>query len=238
MRRRSWTPPQPAQRPGWRRGRRPDRERALEARDREQRVVGIVAAMIILSLTFGTLVAMGCRSSRRSSGCDRPRRSSGCWATSSTSRPSRPTLATMIGLGVGIDYALFLVTRHRQLARGMADQESIARAVATSGSAVVFAGSTVVIALLSLAVAGIPLVTVARLRLGRRGADRGARGDDARCRRCSRCCGRPHRPARLPSFLRPKPKPGQGLLGPLGAVRHPPPLARSCCRPADPRSRW
>ena len=72
-----------------------------------------------------------------------------------------PTLATMIGLGVGIDYALFIVTRHF---RGLNEQgldvdESIARAVATSGGAVFFAGCTVTIALVSLAVAQIPLVT-------------------------------------------------------------------------------
>src|SRR5205085_9977992 len=71
-----------------------------------------------------------------------------------------PTLATMIGLGVGIDYALFIVTRHfRGLDEGLEPQESIARAAATSGGAVVFAGSTVTIALVSLAVADIPLVT-------------------------------------------------------------------------------
>jgi putative drug exporter of the RND superfamily len=70
------------------------------------------------------------------------------------------TLATMIGLGVGIDYALFIVTRHKlQLKDGMEMGESIARATATAGGAVVFAGFTVVIALCSLAVAGIPLVT-------------------------------------------------------------------------------
>jgi putative drug exporter of the RND superfamily len=70
------------------------------------------------------------------------------------------TLATMIGLGVGIDYALFIVTRHKlQLGEGMQIQESIARATATAGGAVVFAGFTVVIALCSLAFAGIPLVS-------------------------------------------------------------------------------
>jgi RND superfamily putative drug exporter len=70
------------------------------------------------------------------------------------------TLATMIGLGVGIDYALFIVTRHKlQLGEGMELRESIARATATAGGAVVFAGFTVVIALCSLVVAGIPLVT-------------------------------------------------------------------------------
>jgi putative drug exporter of the RND superfamily len=70
------------------------------------------------------------------------------------------TLATMIGLGVGIDYALFVVTRHKlQLGEGMELRESIARATATAGGAVVFAGFTVVIALCSLGFAGIPLVT-------------------------------------------------------------------------------
>ena len=71
-----------------------------------------------------------------------------------------PTLATMIGLGVGIDYALFIVTRHfRGMKQGLDVDESIARAAATSGGAVFFAGATVTIALASLAVAGIPLVT-------------------------------------------------------------------------------
>ena len=71
-----------------------------------------------------------------------------------------PTLATMIGLGVGIDYALFIVTRHKlQLKDGMEMEESIARATATAGGAVAFAGTTVMIALCSLAFAGIPLVT-------------------------------------------------------------------------------
>ena len=71
-----------------------------------------------------------------------------------------PTLATMIGLGVGIDYALFIVTKHKlHLAHGVEMNESIARATATSGGAVVFAGVTVVIALCSLVVAGIPLVS-------------------------------------------------------------------------------
>jgi RND superfamily putative drug exporter len=66
----------------------------------------------------------------------------------------------MIGLGVGIDYALFIVTRHKlQLGEGMEIRESIARATATAGGAVVFAGFTVVIALCSLAFAGIPLVS-------------------------------------------------------------------------------
>jgi RND superfamily putative drug exporter len=72
-----------------------------------------------------------------------------------------PALATMLGLAVGIDYALFIVSRHRQQLRaGMAIDESIATATATAGSAVVFAGVTVVIALCGLSVAGIPFLAV------------------------------------------------------------------------------
>jgi RND superfamily putative drug exporter len=72
-----------------------------------------------------------------------------------------PTLALMIGLAVGIDYTLFILSRHRtQLAGGMDPEESAARATGTAGSAVVFAGLTVVIALSGLAVVGIPFLTV------------------------------------------------------------------------------
>lgn len=71
-----------------------------------------------------------------------------------------PMLAVMLGLAVGIDYALFLLSRHRdQLAEGMEVRESVARATATAGSAVIFAGLTVVIALLGLSVARIPFLT-------------------------------------------------------------------------------
>ncbi|MEU6757297.1 MMPL family transporter [Streptomyces sp. NPDC046685] len=64
-----------------------------------------------------------------------------------------PMLGTLIGLGVGIDYALFIVTRHRKgLARGLPVEEAAANAVATTGRAVVFAGATVCIALLGMLV--------------------------------------------------------------------------------------
>lgn len=71
-----------------------------------------------------------------------------------------PMLALMLGLAVGIDYTLFIVSRHQeQLKAGLGVRESIARATATSGSAVVFAGLTVIIALVGLSVAGIPFLT-------------------------------------------------------------------------------
>jgi putative drug exporter of the RND superfamily len=70
-----------------------------------------------------------------------------------------PTLGIMLGLAVGTDYSLFIISRHlRFLEEGVEPDESIARAIGTSGSAVVFAGSTVIIALLCLYFSGIPLV--------------------------------------------------------------------------------
>jgi uncharacterized membrane protein YdfJ with MMPL/SSD domain len=123
-------------------------------------VVGIVVAMIILSLVLGSLVAMGMPILTAVLGLGAALSLVGLLGHLLSIPTSGPTLATMIGLGVGIDYALFLVTRHQeQLNEGMAMHDSIANAVATSGSAIVFAGGTVVIALLSLYVAGIPLVT-------------------------------------------------------------------------------
>ncbi|GCE00190.1 MMPL family transporter [Embleya hyalina] len=71
------------------------------------------------------------------------------------------TLALMLGLAVGVDYALFIVSRHRdQVRAGMEPAESVGRAVGTAGTAVVFAGATVVIALAALAVVRIPFLTV------------------------------------------------------------------------------
>ena len=74
---------------------------------------------------------------------------------------SAPLLAVMLGLAVGIDYSLFILSRHRnQLAAGEDSLESAARAVGTAGNAVVFAGLTVIIALLGLFLVGIPFLSV------------------------------------------------------------------------------
>ena len=71
-----------------------------------------------------------------------------------------PMLAIMLGLAVGIDYALFIVARHQdQVRAGVDPEESAARATGTAGSAVVFAGVTVLIALIGLGFAGIPFLT-------------------------------------------------------------------------------
>ena len=72
-----------------------------------------------------------------------------------------PSLALMIGLAVGIDYSVFILSRYRsELAAGQAPRDAIGVALGTAGSAVVFAGVTVFIALAGLTVVGIPFLTV------------------------------------------------------------------------------
>jgi len=123
-------------------------------------VVGLTAAVIILLLAFGTATAMALPIVTAVLGLAVSLSVIGLLGHAMEVPSVGATLATMIGLGVGIDYALFLVTRHKlQLGDGMEMGESIARAAATAGGAVAFAGGTVVIALVSLAFAGIPLVS-------------------------------------------------------------------------------
>ena len=126
----------------------------------DSEVIGLGMAVIVLLFTFGTVVAMGLPIITALIGLV-----SGLSIITFISHVAvvptvAPTLATMIGLGVGIDYSLFIVTRHFEQRRdGMDTMESIARSTATSGGSIVFAGTTVIIALLSLAVVQIPLVT-------------------------------------------------------------------------------
>ncbi|MGZ8676613.1 MAG: MMPL family transporter, partial [Solirubrobacterales bacterium] len=122
--------------------------------------IGLIAAMIILTLTFGTLVAMGMAIIPAVLGLLVGLSIIGLLGHVTEVPSIAPTLATMIGLGVGIDYALFMVSRYRvHRAEGMATGDAIAQSVGTTGTAIVFAGGTVVIALVTLLVAGIPLVT-------------------------------------------------------------------------------
>jgi putative drug exporter of the RND superfamily len=123
-------------------------------------LIGIIAAMVILTLTFGTVVSMLLPILNAIVGLLGTLAIIRILGHAATVPSVAPTLATMIGLGVGIDYALFIVTRHfRGIKDGLSIEESIARAAATSGGAVFFAGGTVTIALVSLAVAGIPLIS-------------------------------------------------------------------------------
>jgi RND superfamily putative drug exporter len=123
-------------------------------------VVGLIAAVIILIFMFGTLTAMFLPIVTALVGVGTGLAAIGLLGHGITVPTVGPTLGTMLGLGVGIDYALFIVTRHKGfMEQGFPVEEAAARAVATAGGAVVFAGGTVVIALVSLAVAQIPLVS-------------------------------------------------------------------------------
>ncbi|MDW5594725.1 MMPL family transporter [Conexibacter stalactiti] len=123
-------------------------------------ILGFAVAALVLAITFGSLVAAGLPLLTAvigvGIGMTGITLTTGFIDLSSTV----PTLALMIGLAVGIDYALFIISRHRtQLFEGMDPEESAGRAVGTAGSAVVFAGATVVIALAALIVVGIPFLT-------------------------------------------------------------------------------
>jgi putative drug exporter of the RND superfamily len=124
-------------------------------------VFGIIAALIILAIVFRSLIPafipivtaiVGVGVSMLalvalSAGVDIP--------------SVTTALGAMLGLAVGIDYALFILSRHRdQLAQGDDVHESIGKSLATSGSAVIFAGLTVIIALVGLFITGIPFLTV------------------------------------------------------------------------------
>lgn len=124
-------------------------------------LLGLLVSFLILCLTFGSLLTAGMPivTALVGVGVTLSAVVGVSWliTVSSTS----PTLAEMLGLAVGIDYALFILSRYRtQLGTGVTPQEAMGRALATAGSAVVFAGSTVVIALISLSVTRIPVLTV------------------------------------------------------------------------------
>jgi RND superfamily putative drug exporter len=122
--------------------------------------IGLLVAVIILLLTFGSVIAMSLPIGTALFGLAIGLSLISLLAAVTTIGTVAPTLATMIGLGVGIDYSLFILTRHRQnLVSGMPVLESIGLANGTAGQAVLFAGTTVVIAICGLALAGIPYVT-------------------------------------------------------------------------------
>ncbi|HEU4545518.1 MAG TPA: MMPL family transporter, partial [Microlunatus sp.] len=124
-------------------------------------LIGVFVAFIVLTVTFGSLIAAGLPLITAGLGVGITMSTILTIASVATISTTTPTLALMIGLAVGIDYGLFIVTRHRrQLAHGMGVEESLAQSSATAGSAVVFAGTTVIIALCGLAVANIPFLTV------------------------------------------------------------------------------
>ncbi|MGA5299406.1 MMPL family transporter [Nucisporomicrobium flavum] len=123
--------------------------------------IGVAIALVVLMVTFGSLVAAGMTMLNALIGVGAGM--AGLFALSSvvSLTSTAPVLALMLGLAVGIDYSLFITSRHRQhLVEGAAPEDAAARAVGTAGSAVLFAGVTVIIALAGLAVVRIPFLTV------------------------------------------------------------------------------
>ncbi|MFE5045788.1 MMPL family transporter [Streptomyces sp. NPDC056637] len=123
-------------------------------------IIGVAIAAVVLVITFGSLVAAGLPLLTALIGVGIGVSSITALANALDLGTTTSTLAMMIGLAVGIDYALFIVSRFRaELAEGRDREEAAGRAVGTAGSAVVFAGLTVVIALVGLAVVNIPMLT-------------------------------------------------------------------------------
>ncbi|GHF64395.1 membrane protein [Streptomyces mashuensis] len=123
-------------------------------------IIGIAVSAVVLLITFGSLVAAGLPLLTAIIGVGIGVSSITALAAALDLGNNTATLATMIGLAVGIDYALFIVSRYRaEIAEGREREEAAGRAVGTAGSAVVFAGLTVVIALAGLAVVNIPMLT-------------------------------------------------------------------------------
>ncbi|MEU5974453.1 MMPL family transporter [Streptomyces sp. NPDC047315] len=123
-------------------------------------VVGFALAAVILVITFGSLVAAGLPLLTAVVGVGVTMAAITALSGPLDLNSNTPALATMLGIAVGIDYALFIVSRYRsERADGHDAQEATARANGTAGSAVVFAGLTVVIALAGLTVVNLPILT-------------------------------------------------------------------------------
>ncbi len=123
-------------------------------------VVGLLAAIIVLLITFGSMIAAGLPILTALLGLGTAFGVIGILSNAVTMPNVSGQLAAMIGLGVGIDYSLFIVTRFRENHRNGADiQSAIIAAMSTSGRAVLFAGVTVIVALLGMLVLGVGFLT-------------------------------------------------------------------------------
>jgi RND superfamily putative drug exporter len=123
-------------------------------------VIGLLVAAVILFVAFGSVIATALPLGTAVLGLAIGVSSMPLIANLIDIPSWAPVLGAMVGLGVGIDYALFIVTRHRDyLARGVPVEESVGSALATAGRPVVVAGGIVVVAILGLVVAGVPFMT-------------------------------------------------------------------------------
>jgi RND superfamily putative drug exporter len=121
-------------------------------------LLGVGVALIVLVLAFGSVVGAGLTVGVALGGLAAGSAGVTLLAAVMDVSTTAPTVATMVALGVGIDYALLLVTRHVEFLRlGWSPREAAARAVATAGRAVTFASATVLVSLLGLKLAGLPV---------------------------------------------------------------------------------
>ncbi|MFF4656003.1 MMPL family transporter [Streptomyces sp. NPDC001381] len=129
------------------------------ADDRISELIGFAVAIVVLLIGFGSVFAAGLPLITALISVVGGLAILGLFAAAFTFATVSPTLATMIGLGVGIDYALFLITRHRQnLMNGADPAEAAGHATATSGRAVLVSGTTVIIALAGLYASGVSFI--------------------------------------------------------------------------------
>ena len=122
-------------------------------------IAGLILAAIVLVVMLGTLVAAGLPVTVALVGVGVGLGGAMTATLFFRMNTMAPSLALMLGLAVGIDYSLFIVNRHRtRLLHGTDVAESVGRAIGTAGNAVIFAASTVIIALAALVVSGIPIL--------------------------------------------------------------------------------
>ena len=130
-----------------------------KSRDARSELIGILVAIVVLLLGFGSVYAAGLPILSALAGAFAGVSALGMLAAATTFPTVSPTLAVMMGLGVGIDYSLFLATRHRQLVMdGAPPVQAAARSLAASGRAVLVAAATVIVALLCLYASGLSYI--------------------------------------------------------------------------------
>ncbi len=125
----------------------------------ESEAIGLAFAVFVLILAVGSVVAMGLTVASALAGVAVGAAAIIMLSNVMTVPEFAPTIGLMIGIGVGIDYALFIITRYREWAgRGLSSEDAAAAALDSAGRAVIFAGATVVVSLLGLLLIGLPFV--------------------------------------------------------------------------------
>ncbi|WP_210649257.1 MMPL family transporter [Nocardioides sp. SYSU D00065] len=121
-------------------------------------LIGVTVALILMTLVLGTIVAAGLPLVVAMVGVGVSAMGVTLLAAATSVSTTAPTVAMMVGLGVGIDYALLLVTRHQEFLRaGVPVVEAAARSTVTAGRSVVFASAIVLVSLMGLRLAGLPI---------------------------------------------------------------------------------